>query len=109
MVSEPRTKARTSQIQSRIANYTTVISGKVKSLGLTKYHIRKMYGGVEVQFHDFLTFGLDGDDWSSSCPSPACSLPAILTELFQFQYLVMFNMIITLKNSIPNRMGICLK
>jgi len=26
----------------------------------------KMYGGVEVQFHAFLTSALGGDEWSTS-------------------------------------------
>jgi hypothetical protein len=28
----------------------------------------KMYGGVEVQFHTFLTSALDEGEWSASCP-----------------------------------------
>jgi hypothetical protein len=27
----------------------------------------KMYGGVEVQLHAFLTFPLDGSEWSATC------------------------------------------
>jgi hypothetical protein len=28
----------------------------------------KTYGGAEVQFHNFLTWALDGGEWSASCP-----------------------------------------
>jgi hypothetical protein len=42
---------------------------KVKlSLCLTKHHAVKMYGGVEVQIHVFLTSVLDGGKWSVSRP-----------------------------------------
>ena len=28
----------------------------------------KVYGGVEIQLHSFLTSALEGDEWSASCP-----------------------------------------
>jgi hypothetical protein len=41
--------------------------GKVKlSLCLTKCHIMKMYGRVEVQIRVFLSSVLDGGEWSTS-------------------------------------------
>jgi hypothetical protein len=40
---------------------------KVKlSLWLTKCHDMKMYWGVEVKLHVFLTSTLDGGEWSAS-------------------------------------------
>jgi hypothetical protein len=42
-----------------------LIEVKVKlSLCLTKHHAMKMYWGVEVQLHPFLTSALAGDEWS---------------------------------------------
>jgi hypothetical protein len=42
---------------------------KVKlSLYLTKHHATKTYGGVEVQFHVFLTSALGGGEWLASRP-----------------------------------------
>jgi hypothetical protein len=42
---------------------------KVKlPLRLTKHHILKTYGRVEVQLHAFLTSALDGGEWSRSRP-----------------------------------------
>jgi hypothetical protein len=38
------------------------------SLSLTKLHSTKTYGGVDTEFHAFLTSALDGDDWSASRP-----------------------------------------
>jgi hypothetical protein len=35
------------------------------SLCLTKYHVMKTYGGVDVYFHAFLTSALDGGELSS--------------------------------------------
>jgi hypothetical protein len=48
-----------------------VVKVKVKvklSLCLTKHHAMKMYWGVEVQLHGFLTLVLDGGEWSASHP-----------------------------------------
>jgi hypothetical protein len=36
---------------------------------LSKHSAIKMYGGVEVQLHVFLTLVLDEDEWSASHPS----------------------------------------
>jgi flagellar basal body rod protein FlgG len=36
------------------------------SLGLTKYHATKTYGGVKLQQHAFLISALDGGKWSAS-------------------------------------------
>jgi len=36
------------------------------SVGLTKYHTMKTYGGMEVCTHAFLTSALDGSKWSAS-------------------------------------------
>jgi hypothetical protein len=33
---------------------------------LIKYHILKIYWGVEVYFQTFLTLALDGGEWSAS-------------------------------------------
>jgi hypothetical protein len=38
------------------------------SLLLTKYHAMKMYWGVEVYLHAFLTSALDGGEWSALRP-----------------------------------------
>jgi hypothetical protein len=38
------------------------------SLCLTKYHVMKMYGGVEVQLHLIFISALDGGEWSASGP-----------------------------------------
>jgi hypothetical protein len=35
---------------------------------LTKHHAMKMYWGVEIQHHTFLTIALEGGEWSASCP-----------------------------------------
>jgi hypothetical protein len=32
----------------------------------TKHHAMKLYGGVEVQHHAFLTSALGGNEWSGS-------------------------------------------
>jgi hypothetical protein len=37
-------------------------------LCLTKHHTIKMYEGVEVQLHVFLTSALDEGEWSDSRP-----------------------------------------
>jgi hypothetical protein len=36
------------------------------ALGITKYHAIKMHGGVEAKLHTFLTWVLDGSEWSAS-------------------------------------------
>jgi hypothetical protein len=41
---------------------------KVMSLCLTKHYAMKMYEGVNVQIHAFLTFALVGGEWSDSHP-----------------------------------------
>jgi hypothetical protein len=38
------------------------------SLCLTKHHAMKMYWGVEVKLHAFLTSALNGGEWSASRP-----------------------------------------
>jgi hypothetical protein len=47
-----------------MSNYEKRI--KVKSLCLTKHHNMKMYWGMEVWLHAFLTLALDGDEWSAA-------------------------------------------
>jgi len=38
----------------------------MKMYPVLKYHTMKMYGGVEIKLHAFLTSGLDGSEWSAS-------------------------------------------
>jgi len=38
---------------------------------LHKHHTMKMYGGMEVELHEFLTLGLDGGERSASHPGLA--------------------------------------
>jgi hypothetical protein len=38
------------------------------SLCLTKHHEVKMYWGMKIYLHAFLTSALDGDKWSASRP-----------------------------------------
>jgi len=55
----------------------------VKSLGLTKHHDMKTYGGSEVWFHAFLTLvALDGGGWlvSHICHFTAGERAVILLE-----------------------------
>jgi hypothetical protein len=33
-----------------------------------KHHTMMTYGGMEIQFHMFLTSLLDGGEWLASCP-----------------------------------------
>jgi len=39
------------------------------SLCFTKHHTMKKYGGMEVQLCAFLTFAMNGGEWTASCPS----------------------------------------
>jgi hypothetical protein len=60
------TRLSTIFITQRAIGYSKV---KVKlSLCLTKYHAVKVYEGVVVQLHAFLTSAVDGDEWSASRP-----------------------------------------
>jgi hypothetical protein len=36
---------------------------KCKVVPALKHHAKKMYGGVEVTFHAFLTSAVDGGEW----------------------------------------------
>jgi len=36
---------------------------------LTDHHAMKVYWGLGIQIHAFLTFALDVGEWSASCPS----------------------------------------
>jgi hypothetical protein len=40
--------------------------GKSRPCALTKHRTVKTYGGMEVEFHAFLTSELDGGEWSAS-------------------------------------------
>jgi hypothetical protein len=37
-------------------------------LCLTKHYAMKIYGGVDVKIHVFLTLALVGGEWLASCP-----------------------------------------
>jgi hypothetical protein len=44
------------------------VSDKVKVISLINYHVKKTYGGVEVQLQAFLTSAPSGGKWSASRP-----------------------------------------
>jgi hypothetical protein len=49
--------------------FSCVVQVKL-SLHFVKHHAMKTYRGVEVQLHAFLTWALDGSEWSSSRRGP---------------------------------------
>jgi hypothetical protein len=68
-------------VTQRLCNAEQMLKLKVKlSLCLTKHHVMKMYGGVEVYLRAYLTSALDEGVWSVSCPgrfSPSETAPGI--------------------------------